>query len=84
VFVAKPTVGQTEEEELQIRYKAWNRFSLVYGILSITAKTFLEIGFVLVVSIYKPFELAPPAIIQSGFMVNPPNHTCFSIVPKPV
>jgi hypothetical protein len=37
VWFAKP-----KDEELRI--KAWNRFSLVYAILSITAKTFLEIG----------------------------------------
>jgi hypothetical protein len=64
--------------------KAWKRVSFVYAFLSITAKTFLEVGFVWVVSIYKPFELASPANIQSGFMVNSTNQTCFSIVHEAV
>ena len=91
--LARPTIRQStygehhyngEDKYNLTYYQRWNTFSLVYAILSITAKTFLEVGFVWVVSIYKPFELASPANIESGFMVNRANQTCFSIVPQPV
>lgn len=77
-------ISATKKISKEEQLKAWTKFSAQYAFLSITAKTFLEVGFVWVVSIYKPFELASPANIESGFMVNRANQTCFSIVPQPV
>ena len=65
------------------RKRAWSKVSLRYSILSVTAKTLLEVGFVWVVSMYKPFPVAPSATIERGFMMNHVNQTCAAVlVPK--
>jgi hypothetical protein len=69
------TTGKEEQK------RAWNKVSFRYAILSITAKTLLEVGFVWVVSMYKTFPTASEAIIQRGFLNVPPfNQSCFAVL----
>jgi hypothetical protein len=85
VLNAKPLPKQdfTEFGGKVDQKKAWNNVSFRYSILSITAKTLLEVGFVWVVSMYKPFPVAPIATIERGFMMNHVNQTCSAVlVPK--
>ena len=60
VLYAKPLPLDVTEEFTKgkvDRKRAWSKVSLRYSILSVTAKTLLEVGFVWVVSIYKPFPI---------------------------
>ena len=68
------TTGKEEQK------RAWNKVSFRYAILSVTAKTLLEVGFVWVVSIYKPFPIVSKTIIEHGFMMNHVNQTCLAVL----
>jgi hypothetical protein len=56
----------------------WKRISGLYTILSVTAKTCLEVGLVLYVQMYKEWRLVPEASTQE-YPVH--NKTCWAITP---
>ena len=50
----------------QKRRLKWIQYSFAYSVLSITAKTLLEIGFLGYVSMYKPWQQVADVVVQAG------------------
>ena len=57
----------------------WYKVSNLYSLLSVTAKTFLEVGFLMYVNVYKTFKRAPPSTVTTGYMQNNTNLTCSAV-----
>jgi hypothetical protein len=77
VFIAKT-------EDILQPTRDWKRISGLYTILSVTAKTALEIGLVSYVYMYKEWIYIPEAHTQQNHIFNPTkltNETCWTIIP---
>ena len=59
--------------------REWYKVSNLYSLLSVTAKTFLEVGFLMYVNVYKTFKRAPPSTVTTGYMQNATNLTCSAV-----